>query len=86
MEAYFKQNQITIVVRDTGMGISSEDIPRIWDRLYRGDQSRSHRGLGLGLSLVKAIVQAHGGHVEVSAQPGKGSLFTIYLPQKLLFA
>ena len=86
VEAYFKQNQVTILVRDTGMGISSEDIPRIWDRLYRGDQSRSQRGLGLGLSLVKAIVQAHGGHVEVSAQPGKGSLFTIYLPQKLLFA
>ena len=82
VETYLKQDQVTILVRDTGMGISPEDIPRIWDRLYRGDQSRSQRGLGLGLSLVKAIVQAHGGHVEVSSQPEKGSLFAIYLPQR----
>ncbi len=81
VEAYLRQHQLTILIRDTGMGILPEEIPKIWDRLYRGDQSRSQRGLGLGLSLSKAIVQAHGGHVEVSSQPGSGSLFVIYLPQ-----
>ncbi len=54
-------------------------FPRIWERLYRGDQSRAERGLGLGLSLVKAIVLAHGGTVDVTTQPGVGSTFTIRL-------
>lgn len=67
-------------VADTGIGISSHDLPRIWDRLYRGDQSRTERGLGLGLSLVRAIVLAHGGAVDVTAAPGRGSTFTVRLP------
>ena len=62
------------------MGIPPEDLPHIWDRLYRGDRSRSQRGLGLGLSVVKAVVQAHKGSVEVSSQPGVGSRFTLMLP------
>jgi heavy metal sensor kinase len=69
-----------IVVRDTGIGIPPEDLPRIWDRLYRGDQSRSERGLGLGLSLVRAIVHAHHGRVEVDSTPGLGSTFRLVLP------
>ena len=52
-------------VRDTGVGIPADELPRIWDRLFRGDRSRTERGLGLGLSLVKAIVEAHGGTVDV---------------------
>ena len=67
-------------MRDTGRGIAAEDLPRIWDRLYRGDRSRSERGLGLGLSLVRAIVQAHGGEVEVESTLGDGSTFTVRLP------
>jgi signal transduction histidine kinase len=67
-------------VRDTGRGIPAEEVPRIWDRLYRGDTSRTERGLGLGLSLVKAIVEAHGGRVGVASDPGRGSTFTISLP------
>jgi signal transduction histidine kinase len=67
-------------VQDNGVGISPEEQPRIWDRLFRGDQSRAERGLGLGLSLVKAIVSAHGGSVSVDSQPGKGSTFTVTLP------
>ncbi len=70
---------VAISVEDTGEGIPFEEIPRIWDRLYRVDKSRSRRGLGLGLSLVKAIVQAHGGSVEVLSEPGQGSLFTVHL-------
>jgi signal transduction histidine kinase len=68
-----------LVVRDTGPGISPEDVPRIFDRLYRGDRSRSERGLGLGLSLVKAIVEAHQGRVSVESSPGQGSTFTVRL-------
>jgi signal transduction histidine kinase len=68
-----------ITVADTGVGIAPEDLPRIWDRLYRGDKSRSERGLGLGLSLVKAIVQAHGGSATVESRLGQGTTFEIRL-------
>lgn len=69
-----------ITVKDTGEGIPSEEIPRIWERLYRGDKSRAQRGLGLGLSLVQAITKAHGGRVSLESSLGKGSSFTIHLP------
>ena len=68
-----------ITVADTGIGIPAEELPRIWERLYRGDKSRSTRGLGLGLSLVKAIVNAHGGEVAVESTPGAGSRFELRL-------
>jgi signal transduction histidine kinase len=67
-------------VRDTGIGIPPEEQPRIWERLYRGDKSRSQRGLGLGLSLVKAFVEAHNGDVSVQSKPGHGSEFIISVP------
>jgi signal transduction histidine kinase len=70
-----------VYVRDTGMGIPINEQPRIWERLYRGDKSRSQRGLGLGLSLVKAIVEAHHGEVSVQSQPGQGSEFIVHIPQ-----
>jgi signal transduction histidine kinase len=67
-------------VADHGAGIAADDLPRIWQRLYRADQSRSERGLGLGLSFVKAIVEAHGGRVEVRSELGAGSTFVVRLP------
>lgn len=66
-------------VRDTGVGIPESELARIWERLFRGDLSRTERGLGLGLSLVKAIVEAHGGAVGVSSEPGQGAIFTVSL-------
>jgi signal transduction histidine kinase len=72
--------KVIIRVEDTGEGIPAEEIPKIWDRLYRVDKSRSRRGLGLGLSLVQAIVHAHGGSVDVTSEPGKGSRFIVHLP------
>jgi signal transduction histidine kinase len=71
---------VAVAVTDTGPGISPADRERIWDRLYRGDQSRSERGLGIGLSLVKAIIEAHGGKVNVESEPGRGATFTVNLP------
>jgi signal transduction histidine kinase len=69
-----------LTVKDTGAGIPPGELPRIWERLYRGDASRSERGLGLGLSLVKAIVEAHGGRVEATSTPGQGSAFVVRFP------
>lgn len=70
---------VRITVEDTGIGIAAEDLPRIWDRLYRGEAGRHERGLGLGLSLVRAIVEAHGGRVEASSRPGAGATFVVTL-------
>ena len=68
-------NQATVSFRDNGPGVAPADLPRIWDRLYRGDKSRAEHGLGLGLSLVKAMVEAHGGRAEVDSPPGGGRKF-----------
>jgi signal transduction histidine kinase len=74
------ENAAILRVRDTGPGIPADELPRIFDRLFRGDTSRAERGLGLGLSLVKAIVEAHGGTVDVVSEHGRGSVFTVSLP------
>ncbi|HEX7071905.1 MAG TPA: ATP-binding protein [Rhodothermales bacterium] len=73
---------VELRVLDDGPGIPETDRFRIWDRLYRGDESRSERGLGLGLSLVKAIVQAHGGDVDAEARAEGGSAFIVRLPDR----
>ena len=80
VSANTERHGIVIRVSDTGSGISAPDLPRIFDRLYRGDQSRTTRGLGLGLSLVRAIVEAHGGKAEVRNAPAGGAVFTLRLP------
>ncbi len=67
-------------VADTGVGIAREDLSRVWERLFRADPSRGERGLGLGLSLVKAVVEAHGGSVTLDSTLGRGSTFEIRLP------
>jgi signal transduction histidine kinase len=71
-----------IAVQDFGIGLDPKDKAHVFERFYRGgdELTRSVRGTGLGLTLVKQIVEAHGGHVEVESEPGKGSTFTIRLP------
>jgi heavy metal sensor kinase len=76
--------QVAVAIRDTGIGISSRDLPRIFERFYRCDQSRSQAGVGLGLSLAGAIAQAHGGDITVNSAPDQGSSFTIILPKSFL--
>ena len=73
-------DSIRVSIRDNGWGIPAADQSRIWDRLYRGDKSRAQRGLGLGLSLVKAVVEAHEGRVAVHSEEGKGAEFIVTLP------
>ena len=73
--------QVFISVKDTGCGISPRDLPRIFERFFRSDQSRSQSGIGLGLSLARAIVRAHGGEITVTSTPNQGSTFTATLPK-----
>jgi len=75
-----KDKQICLTVEDTGIGIPFEDQARIFERFFRGDQSRNQAGAGLGLSLARAIARAHGGEIQVTSTLDKGSLFTVTLP------
>ena len=75
-----QEGGVEIRVTDTGVGIDVEERERVWDRLYRGAPGQENRGMGLGLSLVKAIVEAHGGEVALESEPGQGSTFAVHLP------
>ncbi|OQY40070.1 MAG: hypothetical protein B6229_02680 [Spirochaetaceae bacterium 4572_7] len=77
----FKNDKnIIIEIKDNGIGMSPDEIPNIWNRLYRATRSRHEPGLGLGLSMVKATITAHKGSVDVISSLGKGSTFIIKLP------
>ena len=69
-------------VRDTGPGIAEEEQPKIFQRFYRGTAYREQEGVGIGLYLVRQIVEGQGGFVKVRSQPGQGSTFSLYLPRK----
>jgi two-component system sensor histidine kinase BaeS len=74
---------VRLTISDTGQGISPEDLPHIFDRFWRGDHARSHKdgaGGGLGLAIVRQLVELHGGHIAVQSAPGVGTTFTIDLP------
>lgn len=71
---------VHIVVRDTGVGIAPEDLPRVFDRFYRGDKARASEGAGLGLAICQWIAQAHGGKIELSSVPGEGTTAKVLLP------
>ena len=72
----------TISVRDTGSGIAAADLPKVFDRFWRADESRSRTtgGSGLGLAIARQLTEAHGGTIEVESEPGRGTVFTIRLP------
>ncbi|MFM7463325.1 MAG: sensor histidine kinase, partial [Actinomycetota bacterium] len=78
------EDETRIEVTDNGSGIESADLERIFERFYRADSSRSRtrksEGSGLGLSIVKAVMQAHGGQVTVDSKVGVGSTFTLHFP------
>jgi two-component system, OmpR family, phosphate regulon sensor histidine kinase PhoR len=79
-----KHDGVQISIRDYGIGIGKEHLPRLFERFYRVDKARSRKlgGTGLGLAIVKHIIQAHNGQVNVESNPGKGSMFTLHLPGK----
>jgi two-component system, OmpR family, phosphate regulon sensor histidine kinase PhoR len=79
-----KTDRYTVHVKDTGIGIPPADIPRLFERFYRVDKTRSRRsgGTGLGLAIVKHIIEGHGGTVHVESEVGKGSDFSFSIPRK----
>jgi two-component system sensor histidine kinase BaeS len=83
LTARTQNGSVALAVQDAGAGIAAEDLPFVFDRLYRGDKARqrSREGSsGLGLAIAKAIVEAHGGTIAVDSAPGQGSTFTVTLP------
>lgn len=77
------EEQVQITVKDNGKGISSDDLPHIFERMYQCDHSRSGKGNGLGLSIAKELVSAHKGKIIAASTPGTGTAFTISLPKAL---
>lgn len=77
-------NKAVLIVEDTGIGIPKEDLGRVFERFYRTDKSRTRKtgGAGIGLSISKAIVKAHGGVIYCESEPGTGSRFIVELPTK----
>jgi signal transduction histidine kinase len=82
VRGYTTDSEATVEVSDAGIGIPAESLPRVFDRFYRVDKSRSRQmgGTGLGLSICKALVERHGGRIEVESVEGKGSTFRVVLP------
>ncbi len=76
-------DKVVIRISDTGIGIPKEDLPFVFNRFYRCDQSRTENGCGLGLSYAKAVVRAHGGCIRLDSSPTTGSVFSVELPREL---
>ena len=80
LRAYEDSARVVIEVADTGPGIPEDELPQVWDELYRGDTTRGIPGSGLGLALVRAIITRHNGDVSVRSRAGQGTVFSMQLP------
>ncbi|MQF69299.1 HAMP domain-containing protein [SAR202 cluster bacterium AD-804-J14_MRT_500m] len=80
MSMFANGNEISVQIRDSGVGIAAEHLPHAFERFYKIDRSREDRGMGLGLAIAKHIVEAHGGHIGVESQEGEGSVFSFTVP------
>jgi len=76
-----RDSGVMLEVSDTGNGIPEEDLPYVFERFYRADETRAARGAGLGLSIARQIAEAHGGSLSVESEAGEGSTFTLRLPR-----
>jgi two-component system, OmpR family, phosphate regulon sensor histidine kinase PhoR len=80
VKTFSSSNSVTVEIKDTGIGISADDLPHIFERFFKADKSRSNPGSGLGLAIARHIIKAHGGDIWVKSQEGKGSTFGFSLP------
>ena len=80
LRAFQDNREITIQIEDNGPGIDEEELKLIFDPFYRGTKSRREQGFGLGLSIVRSIIQAHNWHIEVHSKPAQGTIFSIHIP------
>jgi len=80
IQMYHSGASLVLKVKDTGIGIPAEEQKRIFDRFYQVDRKRRHRGMGLGLALVKELVESLGGQISVESESGQGSTFTVTMP------
>lgn len=83
VRAFEGTHTITVEIADTGPGIPEEDMPHIWEELFRGQSARAVSGSGLGLALVSTIVQRHGGQITARSRAGHGTVFSLRLPSAL---
>ena len=81
VSALEQDGHILLTIQDDGIGIGEKDLPHIFDRFYRADQARDRSGSGLGLSIVKWIVELHGWTIQAASEPGRGARFTIQIYQ-----
>ena len=75
------ESMVFVTVKDNGIGMTEEEMKRIFDKCYQGDRSRSREGNGLGLCIVKRVCTLAGGSISVRSKPGKGSTFSVILPK-----
>ncbi|NDJ76844.1 MAG: PAS domain S-box protein [Chloroflexi bacterium] len=80
IKTYSMAGSVVIECRDSGIGISPEDLPHIFERFFRGDKARTYRQAGMGLPIARKIIELHGGRIEVKSVPDQGSTFTVFLP------
>jgi two-component system phosphate regulon sensor histidine kinase PhoR len=78
----YDSNSVTVSVADTGIGISKDDLPHVFERFYKADKARTGGGSGLGLAIAKHTVQSHGGDIRAQSEERKGSVFTFSLPRR----